>query len=146
MIKQSYKEVYITLNQLPKELYEKIPINFINMLESEMDTEYDWNFQDNVPIHKQKLSVETLIILGLIYRDFLTDPEDRKKLQKEDAILLNDINNKLEEIKRKKYDVDNIFKKRTNQEVLPDDEVSLVNVKEKWYTKILNKIKNLFLK
>ena len=148
-MKQEYKEAFTEVNEIikmmPYELVNKIPTKFLEMIEEERDTEYNPNIQE--PLEKQKLKNETIIILGLIYRDFLCTPEQRKKLQEKDARDLQEAKRELEEELRQKYNPEDIFKnkKSINNEQQDYQENAMVVIQEeKWYQKIFNLIKNLF--
>ena len=149
-MKQEYKEAFTEVHEIiklmPSELIDKIPIKFIEMLEEEKDREYRPNIQE--PLENQKLKNETIIILGLIYRDFLCAPEERKRLQEKDAKELKEAKEFLEEELRQKYNPDDIFKhKKTtiDEEQVQEQSISVIE-EEKWYKKIFKIIKNLFKK
>lgn len=87
-------------------------------------------------------------LLALIYRDYIADKDERKTL-----ILLE----KQEEIERRKkqeekYDAKNIFKQnqkptneRLQEEAIQEVQNALMVIKEeKWYERIVNKIKEFF--
>ena len=129
---------------MPDELTNKIPSKFKEMLEDERDKEYNPNIQE--PLEKQKLKNETIIILGLIYRDFLCPTDEKRRLQEKDARELQKVQKAIEEEIREKYNPDDIFK---NKREIKDEEIteekSLTVVKEeKWYQKIFNLIKGIF--
>ena len=86
--RQAFAEVYEIFKLMPQELLDKIPENFYQMIEEERDTLYNPNIKE--PIENQTLKNETVIILGLIYRDFLCSPEERKecKTNQEKNIIL----------------------------------------------------------
>lgn len=152
-MKKEYMEAFAEVNEIikmmPKELVNKIPIKFREMVEEERDKEYNPSIQE--PLEKCKLKNETIIILGLIYRDFLCSQEERKKLQEKDARELKEVEKYIEEESRKKYDPNAIFKDRkTNiiEKIQQNQESNaLILIKEeKWYQKIFNIIKGLFKK
>ena len=92
---------------------------------------------------------ETIIILGLIYRDFLCSPDERKKLQEKDARELQEVEKAIEQEIREKYNPDDIFKKRNQNNIEEkyntEQNTSMVVVREeKWYKKIFNIIKGIF--
>lgn len=147
-LKQEYKEAFSEVNEIikmmPDELTNKIPSKFKEMLEDERDKEYNPNIQE--PLEKQKLKNETIIILGLIYRDFLCPTDEKRRLQEKDARELQKVQKAIEEEIREKYNPDDIFK---NKREIKDEEIteekSLTVVKEeKWYQKIFNLIKGIF--
>lgn len=150
-MKQEYMEAFTEVNEIikmmPEELVNKIPNKFREMIEEERDKGYAPNIQE--PLGKCKLKNETIIILGLIYRDFLCSPEERKRLQEKDAKELAEVQKAIEKENREKYNPDDIFKNRrqsnTNQTQQSQENNSMIVVKEeKWYQKIFNIIKGIF--
>ena len=133
---------------MPIELVNKIPSKFREMIVEEKYKNYIPDIKE--PIEKCKLKNETIIILGLIYRDFLCSPDERKKLQEKDARELQEVEKAIEEEIREKYNPDDIFKNRNKivlQEEQPSEETRMTIVQEeKWYQKIFNLIKGLFRK
>ena len=146
--RQAFTEVYEIFKLMPQELLDMIPKKFIKMIEEERDIQYITNIKE--PLEEQKLKDETIIILGLIYRDFLCLPEERKKLQEKDAKELGEVKKTIEEEIKQKYNSDNLFnnKEKVETKIINEDkEKSLVVVKEeKWYKQIFNVITNLFKK
>jgi len=144
--REAFEEIYEIFSLMPKELLNKVPTKFYEMIKEERDTNYSPNIQE--PLEKQKLKNETIIILGLIYRDFLCSPDEKKKLQEKDAKELQETEKKLEEQIREKYNPDDIFKNRNTiitQGEQPTEETRMtIMQEEKWYKKIFNLIKKLF--
>ena len=141
--RQAFSEVDAIINMMPSELVNKIPRRFIEMVREEKDISYNPIIKE--PLEEEKLMNETIIILGLIYRDFLVSKEKRKELQLSDAEELRQV----EEEIREKYNPDNLFKKSPNTQHIEEDKkkeelTSLVVQEEKWYQKIWNVIKNIF--
>lgn len=150
-MKQEYMEAFTEVNEIikmmPEELVNKIPNKFREMIEEERDKEYVPNIQE--PLEKCKLKNETIIILGLIYRDFLCSPEERKRLQEKDAKELAEVQKTIEKENREKYNPDDIFKNRrqsnTDQTQQSQENNSMIVVKEeKWYQKIFSIVKGIF--
>lgn len=141
-MKQQYKEAFAEIDEIfklmPIQLLNKIPTNFRNMINSEKSTDYKVRISE--PFEEQELKEETIIILGLIYRDFLCSDEERQKLKARDAEKLKEAEEEL----RQKYNPDNIFKKK--KEDLEPNEIKSIAIipEEKWYQKIFNKIKGIF--
>ena len=151
-MKQEYMEAFTEVNEIfklmPQELLEKIPTKFRQVIQEEMDKKYITDIKE--PIEECELKGETIIILGLIYRDFLCTPEERKILQEQDTKQLQDMQKKLEMEMKEKYNPDNIFKNRqeTKKEITKNSEEKSLTVisEEKWYQKIFNIIKRIFKK
>ena len=144
--REAFEEIFEIFNLMPKELLNKIPTKFYEMIKEERDTNYSPNIQE--PLEKQKLKNETIIILGLIYKDFLCSPDEKKRLQEKDIKELQEAEKELEKQIREKYNPDDIFKNRnrvTPQEKQSFEETRMTIVQEeKWYQKIFNIIKSLF--
>ena len=107
-LSKAFTEVYEILKVTPIELTSKIPTKFRKIIEENRDTEY--RFQLEEPFNEKDLKEETIIILGLIYRDFLSDPEEREDLQLKDTNAIK----KIEEEMKQKYDMENVFNKQSN--------------------------------
>ena len=140
-MKEEYRKAFSEVNEIiqlmPLELVKKIPNSLIEMMKKEKDTSYKPNIQE--PIEEQSLMDETIIILGLIYRDFLVPPEKRKELQLKDAEELKRVQ---EEI-REKYNPDNIFKKK--KEIKEEKSIAVIP-EQKCYQKIICFIKGILKK
>ena len=93
-------EVSTILPLLPKDLLEKIPKSLLNFIEQKKSKSYMLNVNLEKTLSEQNLLKETRIILSLLYRSYLCDPEQSRKLKIEDEIEVN-----------KKYSYENLFKK-----------------------------------
>ena len=114
------------------------------MIKEERDTNYKPNIKE--PLENQKLKDETIIILGLIYRDFLCSQQEKKILQKKDAKEIQKIEKEIENEKRKKYNINAIFEdKSTQNEIKMSEQKKIIVYEEKkWYKKIFDLIKKFF--
>ena len=140
-LSKAFTEVYEILKVTPIELTSKIPTKFRKIIEENRDKEY--RFQLEEPFNEKDLKEETIIILGLIYRDFLADPEEREELQLKDA---NSIK-KVEEEMKQKYDIENVFNNKKSKNAADNaQEMGLVVYKEGFIKKIFNLIKGIFKK
>lgn len=135
---KAFKEIYIILNRASSDELDKIPKFFIEFIENNMDVNHNPKIEFNENFENSVLE-ETLLILALIYRDYLISKEER-------SILLKKEEEKLEELKES-YNVENLFNKRKqdSKEQRGNIEQQLIVIKEeKWYKKILNKILQIF--
>lgn len=148
-MKEIYREAFAEVNEIfklmPEMLLNKIPNRFKEMIENELSTNYVPKIQE--PLEEYKLKEETIIVLALIYRDFLCSNEEKEKLKLRDAQKLKEFEEEL----REKYNPNDIFKKRKHNVEMPVDEnlvheTRMTIVEEKWYNKIVNIIKNFFKK
>ena len=138
--KEAFAEVDEILKIMPIELLTKIPTKFRNIISENKAIDYKIEIQE--PLDEEKLKEETIVILGLIYRDFLASPEEREELQLKDAEELK----RIEEEMQQQYDIQNIFNKRKNKE---NENVSteLTIYKEQGFLqKLFNLVKRFFAK
>ena len=141
---QAFSETYDVINHMSKEMQEKIPKSFINLIKENRDLDYKFNIDYSTDIKKQLLK-ETKVILSLIYRDYLYSREKREEL------LVLDI----EEIRREekssqeKYQIDYDSRKKEklqDVEELKNKEQETLPIKvekDKLYIKIINFIKKI---
>ena len=141
---QAFAEVYDIINHFDKELYVKIPQNFISMIYKNRDLNYNVNIDYTKTINEQELLRETRVILSLIYRDYLCTKEQQEEIILQDEKELEEQEAEL----REKYQID--FEKLKNKRARKEDaheenENALIEVQEeKWYKKIITKILNFF--
>ena len=136
--REAFSEVYAVLQILPNELKVKIPTNFYLMIEKERNPYYHIEIVN--PIEKNTFKDETIVLLGLIYRDFLCSEEERKFLQ------IQDEKKKKKSKSDKKQDIkiNGIYK--INKKEITDNNSLIVIEKEKIYAKIFKTLKRLILK
>jgi len=145
-MQEALTEVNEILKVTPAELISKIPTEFRELIEK--NRAKDYKFQLEEPFNEKDLKQETIVILGLIYRDFFTDPEEREELQLRDAEEIK----KVEEEMNKQYDINNIFQKRKEEKMQNvqksnEEELDLVLYKKQGFLKkFFNLIKGIFAK
>ena len=105
-MQEALTEVYEILKVTPIELTSKIPTKFRKMVEDNRARDYRFNLEE--PFDERDLKQETIVILGLIYRDFFADPEEREELQLKDKEEIK----RVEEEMNKQYDMNTIFQQR----------------------------------
>ena len=137
--REAFSEVEAIFKLMPSNLLNKIPEKFKQMITNEKSNEYVPNIKE--PIEDCKLKEETIIILALIYRDFLCDEDKKKELKARDAEQLK----KFEEELREKYNPDNLFKRNREEKSSNNESTALIEYKEKTFLgKIFEKIKKIF--
>lgn len=147
---RNYQEAFVEVEEILKimsvELSEKIPMKFRKIIIENQAPDYKVIIQE--PLEQQKLKKETLVILGLIYRDFLCDEQERKELKIQDAQELEKIEKELQQ----KYDIQNVFdarkENRKKQEESEDDYSTSLTLYEKptFLKRLFNIIKGIFKK
>lgn len=146
--KKAVSQVIDVLSHSEKNIVDRIPKNFVNFLMENEDKSYIPNINYADEKWENTLEDDAKGLLALIYRDYIADKDERETL-----ILLE----KQEEIERRKkqeekYDVKKIFKQnqkptneRLQEEAIQEVQNALMVIKEeKWYERIVNKIKEFF--
>lgn len=105
--KRAYTEVVEILSHLSREEYDKIPKEKIDYYKENMDTEYVYHIDSQKTLNEQNISTEANAILVTLFRDYFATEVQKETLKK----LLNKNQEVLEQEKKEKYSIDNIFKK-----------------------------------
>ena len=143
-VNQAFSETYDVINHMSKEMQEKIPKSFINLIKENRDLDYKVNIDYSKDI-KEQLLKETKIILSLVYRDYLCSSEKREELL---ALDIEEIRRE-EKSSQEKYKIDfDSRKKEKLQDVeeLKNKEQETLPIKvekDKWYIKVINFIKKI---
>ena len=100
-------EVDMILKIMQKDMLNKIPNSFLEFVEQKKSKSYIPNLNMELSLNEQNLLKETRAILSLIYRSYLCDSDESKKLKIDDSIEL-----KIKEIElNEKFSYENLFKK-----------------------------------
>lgn len=99
----SYVEVLEILKYIPREEYEKIPKDYIKFYNENKDKNYKYKYNKNSP----KTLRKTDAIIIYLYKNYIASNEEKDRIEK--SLKLNSQRAEIE--KRKKYNLDNIFKK-----------------------------------
>ena len=139
---EAFTEVEEVLKLMPIDLVSRIPAQLRQTISENKATNYKIVIKE--PLEEQKLKKETIVILGLIYRDFLASPEERDELQKRDAEELD----RIEKENAEQYDIENVFSKRKNKQNEDSENSTELVVYEKkgFFRKIIKFFKNFFIK
>ena len=143
MVNKEYSEAFAEIDEIfkimPVDLLSKIPIEFRNTISKNKAKDYKIEIKE--PLEEQKLKKETIVILGLIYRDFLSSPEEKEELKLKDSEELK----KVEEELAKQYDINKVFEKRKKNNTTENQTTEMVVYKEQGFLKkIFNLIKGIF--
>ena len=134
---EAFAEVDEILKIMPIDLLSKIPAQFREIISKNRAKNYKVEIHE--PLEEKKIKEETVVILGLIYRDFLASPEEKEELQLKDAEEYQKIQ---EELKRQ-YDIQNVFEKRKKDSVTTE---MTVYKEQGFLQKLFNLIKGIFKK
>ena len=137
----AYTEVLEILSHLSKEEYSKIPIDKINFFKNNMNKSYVYKINPEMDLSKQYIYKEANAILICLFRDYFATEKQKKILNN----LLTQNQEKIENIKKEKYNSDNIFK-NINTNGIKEQQALVEIKKEKWYEKIFSVFKMIFKK
>ena len=152
---RSYRELYVIISNLTKEMKEKIPKNVIENISRKMDRTYDFKLKNN-DIFNTEYMVETkALFLELYIRYIAEDEEDfwemykekrndlfKKEIEKEYLVRKDENSNSIK-IKDGIDIVNNIIEEKEEKNFLPS-EIREKNIIEKFFQKISNIIKSIF--
>lgn len=136
----AYKEIYEILKIFPRELVNEIPKDKIDFFYQNMNYDYEYNISKET-FDGQTMLEETKAILTILFRDYWATSEQKEKL----VNFTKNAQNVIEKENREKYNPDNLFKNRSiNHIENVQQEQALVEYKEPFFKRIINKIRNLF--
>ena len=154
--KEVLSEVNYIINALEEDEKNKIPLNFKNFISDNSSKHHIINIDLLKGVEEQNLHQETISILSIIYRKFLASSEEREILEKQYNEKLQQeiqlINKTKEEREIHYFSVNNtnreakLFEIVDREEALEEVKEIIKYQKEKWYERILNKIKYVFSK
>ncbi len=138
-------EVDEVLNYLSDEDLEKIPEEIRNLIKENKDKEYVWNYDGTKPLKEQGLNRDTIAFLSYLNMEYLLNEEQKKLMEQ-----IHKFNEeKAEAEKQNKYSNQDLFKdkKEVKSSIEENTEsTQMIVVTENFFTRIINKIKSLFIK
>lgn len=143
----AYSEVLEILKYIPVEDYNKIPKTKIELFETNANKEYTFTYDPNKTLEEQKVSNITKGIIILLFRDYwATEVQRNKIISKQNYDRM-----KLEEERKKKYTLDDVFGKNDRNTVIDNaenkSEIMLIEKNDKkWYKKVLKFLMKIFRK
>ena len=142
--RNAYSEVLEVLKNMAKDEVDKVPKEMIEMFEECSNKEHKFKYDFSKRMDEQDFLEDTKLILAILYRDYWATPEKRKELLTKDKYNRE----KVEIEKRIKYSPDTIFEKRKNKDIdiKENESMEMIEKKESFFSKLFNKIKNIFKK
>ena len=138
-------EVDEVLNYLSDEDLEKIPEEIRNLIKENKDKDYVWQYDKTKPLKEQGLNRDTIAFLSYLNMEYLLNEEQKKLMEQ-----IHKYNEeKAEAEKQNKYSTQDLFKdkKEIKSQITENTKnTQMIVVKENFFTRIINKIKSLFIK
>ena len=135
----AYKEVYVILNNMEESTVKSIPQDFMDMIKTKMNADYQFELQPDVDFQNQDLLRETKAILSYIFINYWATDEQKNRI---DEVFKQDL--KKEEVVKEQYNSEDIFKNIRAEEKNKEETQLSENKKENIIRKLINKLKNLF--
>lgn len=140
--KMALTEVFEILEYLPNDITSKVPQKLMDFIKKEKDDDYLVNI--NQPLNIQDYSKEAIVLLGMIYKDYLCSQEEKNELEKKTIELYKEY----EQENAEKYSSNKLFaedekiRNFTNTSDL-ENNVQLAKTNENWFEKIKKFIKKI---
>ena len=152
----AYKELYLIILNLNKEMREKIPKNVVENIERKMDKTYDFNIEEGKDIFSTEYMLETKALFLELYTRYIAEDEEefwevykekrnelfKKEIEKEYLVRKYDNNNSIT-IEDGIDEVNNIIEEKENKNLLLA-EIREKNIIEKIVSGIRHIIMSIF--
>lgn len=135
-------ELKVILENSEDAIIEKIPKKFIMFIEYNYDKNYSCNIKADIPINEQNILDETRYLIGLVYRSYLCNENEK---QEYDKILRKNEENYQKEL-HEKYDIDIFNNKGQESKIKENTNLPVVIKKENIFKRITNIVKRIFIK
>lgn len=132
-------EVQEIVFNLPVEDYNKIPKQFLKLIDENCNSNYDFVYNKELSLKEQNISREAIVLIYMIFRDYLSTPEQKSEMI-EKEIKIDEL---AEEMKRQTFNPDDIFKRKNSNIIVENQEKSLNNIDKKEII-FIDKKKNIF--
>lgn len=137
---QAYTEINCLLKHFPKEYINKLPTKLLNMIQSKSNKKYCIDVDIKKSLQYQNISKKTKDILVVLKYNYWSNVNEKENIKKK----FYENEEKFQKELSEKYNVDNLFKKEILKTRKKESEnISIVEYKEKWYLKLINKLKKL---
>lgn len=145
MLNQRYAEASVEVLDILEHMnandLEKVSNKFIEFLKENASKNYICNLDYSKKLNDMEIKEETRGLLALMYEKYWCPEEEKEELKKK----FYENEQKYQKELREKYNLDNIFSKKQENIIKPENnETQLVEYKETFFKKILNKIKAFF--
>lgn len=135
-------EVLEILKYVKDEDKRKIPKEEIELLKNNANFNYDFKYEPHKDIKEQNVSKLAKGIIASYFEKYIASDKQKEKIKLKRAYDMKII----EEKKREKYSIDNIFREQEDKKVIENESENMQIIKipqEKWYKKIIMFFKNI---
>lgn len=150
-LEKAFSEISEILKRMPEEILRKIPNEVIEYIDNNRDKSYT---PENIEkmVEEGKISDVAMVYMAYLYRDYLCSEVLKEKLKQEDDAEYKKIFMEYEKSLHEKYKTENLFQreKKENNNIennnIENNNTEIVVIKNKWYKKIFELIKDFFAK
>ena len=132
MYRKAYTELNELLKYLPKEQVKKIPRSIRQGIKSQMDVHHVFVVDPYKTLDEQDMLDETKALLVEIFERYLCEEEDRDRWKIYDKFCFD----RIEELKREKYNPEDVFVNRNNEKEEEEQEDSVEEIETKALTEV----------
>lgn len=140
---KAYTEVLEILSHFSEEEYSRIPKEKIEFYKNNMDTNYEFKINPQIDLFEQDISEEANAIMISLFRDYFATEKQKEKLK----ILLYQNQSIQEQEKAKKYNPNNLFENKKQQDIkenIATTQYAMIKYKKNIFKDIINKIFSYF--
>lgn len=141
--RQAYTEIDNFIELLDEYNKNKVPKRLREFFKREKDNTYTKVIDPNIPIKEQNLKEETLALIAMLNLQYWCEDEEEKRRLKK---IYSDNEKKYQEQLREKYNPEDIFKnkKEQNYEVVQENIAMVEYKKDNIFVRLKNLIRNIF--
>lgn len=132
------------LKYLDKQELEKIPYDIRKSINEKKDKNYIWKYDESKELKNQNINRKTIAMLSYLNMEYLLNEEEKRLMEN-----LHKFNEeKLENIKKQKFKVDNIFENKAgNFDKKTNEEIQLIKIQnQRWYERFVAIVRSFFRK
>lgn len=150
MYEKAFVEVLEVIDHMENEMTKEIPADVIKAIMNNADKDYKFEYDETKDLAGQKLSEDAQIILSVLFVKYIANSNEKEEIEnliKENEKKLYDVFKKPEV--KKTLQTEEVKVEETSEEKIIEEineTVQLVKKSDKWYSKILDFIKNIFSK
>ena len=140
-----YSEVNALIKMMGSTYQNMLPASVKKSIYEKCDKNYTPQYSVNIPLAEQNIQADSLAIMANIQYNYFCKSDKEKQDFLND---LHEIDKKIEKEKLEKYNPDDIFKdsKKDEQEEKTENNTYMIECKESFLQRIINKIKKIFYK
>lgn len=148
-IQETYSEVYCILNMLGENYIKRLPNSLYKIIRDSKSSTYNPQYSKEKSLNEQNIKRESLSMIALFHLNYWCNSNEEKEQLKQ---LFKNNEEKHQAEMREKYNPDNLFKNKNNNDVSTDKIVEPQNIsmveyrKQGIFKRILDKITRFFKK